>query len=130
MNKKAMTRYYFKPFIVVMPLLCMLILLSSCKKDQDDIEFRYTFGITSAINSNRSEIEAIELAYSDAFKQEGLIFDSQAFAFGTSKQTILKACKEAEDAIQTSSVKFEGRYVYEVKNGQMSIYHKVYGVRK
>ena len=63
-----------------------------------------------------SEIEAIELAYSDAYKMNGIKFNSQSFAPGTSKDLILNSCKQAEGAIQTSSFDFEGRYVYEVKS--------------
>ena len=52
------------------------------------------------------------------------------FALGTSKEIILKACKQAEDAIESSSTKFDGRYVYEVKSKDVVIYQKVYGIRK
>ena len=102
--------------------------LASCSSD-DESDSVYTFGITSAINSNNSEIEAIELAYSDAYKMNGIKFNSQSFAPGTSKELILKSCEQAEGAIQTSSLNFEGRYVYEVKSKDETIYQKVYGVR-
>ena len=102
--------------------------LASCSSD-DESDSVYTFGITSAINGNNSEIEAIELAYSDAYKMNGIKFNSQSFAPGTSKELILKSCEQAEGAIQTSSLKFEGRYVYEVKSKDETVYHKVYGVR-
>ena len=62
------------------------------------------FGLTSAINSNNEEIEAIKTAYCDAYKNEGLNFSSQLFAHGTAEEEILKACREAENAILTSSI--------------------------
>ena len=102
--------------------------LASCSSD-DESDSVYTFGLTSAINGNNSEIEAIEFAYSDAYKMNGIKFNSQSFAPGTSKELILKSCEQAEGAIQTSSLTFEGRYVYEVKSKDETVYHKVYGVR-
>ena len=106
-----------------------MLFLASCSSDDDNNESIYTFGLTSAINSSNSEIEAIESAYSDAYKMNGLKFNSQAFALGTSKDLILNSCKQAEDAIESSSVKFEGRYVYEVKSKDGVLYQKMYGVR-
>ena len=102
--------------------------LASCSSD-DESEPIYTFGLTSAVNGNNSEIEAIELAYSDAYKMNKIKTNSRSFAPGTSKDLILKSCKQAENAILTSSMKFEGRYVYEVKSKDMVLYQKVYGVR-
>ena len=102
--------------------------LASCSSD-DESEPIYTFGLTSAVNGNNSEIEAIELAYSDAYKMNGIKFNSQSFAPGTSKELILQSCELAEGAIQMSSLKFEGRYVYEVKSKDETVYHKVYGIR-
>ena len=102
--------------------------LASCSSD-DESDSVYTFGLTSAINGNNSEIEAIEFAYSDAYKMNGIKFNSQSFAPGTSKELILKSCEQAEGAIPTSSLTFEGRYVYEVKSKDETVYHKVYGVR-
>ena len=61
---------------------------------------------------------------------KGIKFNSQMFALGTSKEIILKACKQAEDAIESSSTKYDGRYVYEVKSKDVVIYQKVYGIRK
>ena len=40
--------------------------------------------------SNNEEIEAIETAYCDAYKNECLKFSSQLFAHGTSEEEILK----------------------------------------
>ena len=102
--------------------------LASCSSDDETLSV-YTFGLTSAINDNNREIEAIEFAYSDAYKMNKINFNSQFFAPGTSKDLILKSCKQAEDAIFTSSIKFEGRYVYEVKSKDIVLYQKVYGVR-
>ena len=59
----------------------------------------------------------------------GIKFHSQAFDPGTSKEVILQSCELAEGAIQMSSLKFEGRYVYEVKSKDETVYHKVYGIR-
>ena len=102
--------------------------LASCSSDDETLSI-YTFGLTSAINGNNSEIEAIQLAYSDAYKMNKIKTNSRSFALGTSKDLILKSCKQAEDAILTSSMKFEGRYVYEVKSKDVVLYQKVYGVR-
>jgi len=102
--------------------------LASCSSDDETLSI-YTFGLTSAINGNNSEIEAIQLAYSDAYKMNKIKTNSRSFAPGTSKDLILKSCKQAENAILTSSMKFEGRYVYEVKSKDMVLYQKVYGVR-
>ncbi|MBP3252735.1 MAG: hypothetical protein J6M25_08885 [Prevotella sp.] len=101
---------------------------ASCSSDDETLSI-YTFGLTSAINGNNSEIEAIQLAYSDAYKRNNIKTNSRSFAPGTSKDLILKSCKQAEDAILTSSMKFEGRYVYEVKSKDVVLYQKVYGVR-
>ena len=109
-------------------LIAVLLGFSSCG-DDEPFDSIYTFGLTSAINGNNSEIEAIELAYSDAYKMNGIKFNSQSFAPGTSKELILKSCEQAEGAILTSSLEFEGRYVYEVKSKDETIYHKVYGIR-
>ena len=106
-----------------------LLFLASCSSDDDNNESIYTFGLTSAINSSNSEIETIEFAYTDAYKMNGLKFNSTTFAPGTSKEIILSSCKQAEDAIGSSSVKFGGRYVYEVKSKDAVLYRKVYGVR-
>lgn len=110
-------------------ILCTLTLFTSCDKDTDDETYLYTFGLTSAINSQYEEIEAIERAYCDAYKNVGLKFGSQAFVHGTSKDNILKACSEAENAIFTSSRKFNGKYTYEIKYAGHSIYNKNYGTR-
>ena len=110
-------------------ILCLLALLSSCDKDNDDDDFRYTYGLTSVINGNNEEMEAIETAYCDAYENAGLKFSNQLFAPGTSKDDILKACNEAENAILTSSTKFIGKYTYEIKYTGQSIYNKVYGTR-
>jgi hypothetical protein len=45
------------------------------------------------------------------------------------KELILNSCKQAEDAIESSYVNFEGRYMYEVKSKDVVLYQKVYGVR-
>ena len=102
--------------------------LASCSSDDDNNESIYFFGLTSAINSSNSEIEAIQSAYSDAYEMNGLKFNSQTFAPGTSKDIILNSCKLAEDAILSSSIKFVGRYVYEVKSKDEVLYQKMYGV--
>lgn len=113
----------------ILVILCTLALFTSCDKDTDDEEYQYMFGLTSAINSKNEEMEAIQSAYWDAYKKAGLKFGSQLFAPGTSKGKILKACSEAEDAIFTSSMKFDGQYTYEVKYAGQSIYQKKYGTR-
>ena len=114
---------------LLVSILCMLTLLISCDKDHEDEEYRYIFGLTSAINGNAEEIEAIETSYCDAYNNAGLKFDSQFFAPGTSKDEILKACSEAENAILSSSIKFDGKYIYEIKYKGNSIYHKSFGTR-
>jgi hypothetical protein len=113
---------------IIFVMCAAMLYLASCSSD-DESEPIYTFGLTSAINGNNSEIEAIELAYSDAYKMNGIKFNSQSFAPGTSKELILQSCEQAEGAIQMSSLKFEGRYVYEVKSKDETVYHKVYGIR-
>lgn len=110
-------------------ILCMLVLLWACDKESEEPKYRYMFGLTSAINSNNVEIEAIETAYCDAFKKADLKFGSQFFAMGTSKEAILKACNEAEYAILTSSIAFDGKYTYEIKYAGKSIYYKFFGIR-
>ena len=94
-------------------ILCLLAIFTSCDKGSDDEEYIYVFGLTSAING----------------KNEGLKCTSQLFAPGTSKDRILKACSEAEYAILTSSIKFEGRYTYKIKCNGYCIYHKNFGTR-
>ena len=113
---------------IIFVMCAAMLSLASCSSD-DESEPIYTFGLTSAVNGNNSEIEAIELAYSDAYKMNGIKFNSQSFAPGTSKELILQSCEQAEGAIQMSSLKFEGRYVYEVKSKDETVYHKVYGIR-
>lgn len=110
-------------------ILCLLAIFTSCDKGSDDEEYRYVFGLTSAINGKNEEIKAIKSAYCDAYKNEGLKFGGQSFALGTSKDRILKACSEAEYAILTSSIKFEGRYTYKIKCNGYCIYHKNFGTR-
>ena len=110
-------------------ILCLLAIFTSCDKGSDEEEYRYVFGLTSAINGKNEEMEAIELAYWDAYKNAGLKFGGRSFAPGTSKDLILKACIEAEYAILTSSIKFEGRYTYKIKCNGYSIYHKNFGTR-
>ena len=53
-------------------ILCLLAIFTSCDKGSDDEEYIYVFGLTSAINSKNEEMEAIELAYWDAYKNDGL----------------------------------------------------------
>ena len=53
-------------------ILCLLTLFSSCDNDTADEDYRYMFGLTSAINSTNEEIEAIETAYCDAYRNAGL----------------------------------------------------------
>ena len=113
----------------LLTILCLLVLFPSCDKDTDDADYRYQFGLTSAINSNNEEMEAIESAYCDAYENAGLKYGNHFFAPGTSKEEILKACNEAENAILTSSTKFDGQYTYEIKYSNQSIYHKNYGTR-
>lgn len=117
---------FFGGFLTI---LCLLAIFTSCDKGSDDEEYRYVFGLTSAINGKNEEIKAIKSAYCDAYKNEGLKFGGQSFALGTSKDRILKACSEAEYAILTSSIKFEGRYTYKIKCNGSSIYHKNFGTR-
>lgn len=74
-------------------------------------------------------MEAIEAAYCDAYGNAGLKFGAQFFAPGTSEQEIFNACSEAENAILTSSMKFKGKYTYEIKCTGHRIYHKTYGTR-
>lgn len=119
--------FYLKIIILFMSMSFSFI---ACSDDDDDLDNIYMFGLTSAINDKYSEIEAIEIAYSDAYKQNGLIYNSHSFAIGTSKEQILKACKQAEDAILSSSILFEGIYVYEIKSSTDVIYTKTYGIRK
>ena len=116
----------FRGFLII---LCLLAIFTSCDKGSDDEEYRYVFGLTSAINGKNEEIKAIKSAYCDAYKNEGLKFGGQSFALGTSKDRILKACSEAEYAILTSSIKFDGRYTYQIKCNGNSIYHKNFGTR-
>lgn len=68
------------------------------------------------------------MAYFDAYKLNGLKSNSQSFAQGTPKTKIIDACKLAEDAILSSTIKFNGRYVYEVRNKNFVIYQKIYGL--
>ena len=110
-------------------ILCLLAIFTSCDKGSDDEEYIYVFGLTSAINSKNEEMEAIESAYLDAYKNEGLKCTTRLFAPGTSKDRILKACSDAEYAILTSSMKFEGRYTYKIKCNGYCIYHKNFGTR-
>jgi hypothetical protein len=117
-----------KIFKALIPIFCISLSLMACEKEDTD-EYVYSFGITSAIDGNSSEIEIIELAYSDAYKMNGIKYNSQSFAPGTSKKMILKSCKQAEDAILSSDKTFEGRYVYEVKSKDIVIYQRIYGVR-
>lgn len=114
---------------VFLTMLCLLALFSSCDKDSDDEDIRYTFGLTSAVNNTDEEMSAIETAYCDAYDNAGLKYGSSLFAPGTSKAEILKACNEAEIAILTSSIKFDGKYTYEIKYAGRSIYHRSYGTR-
>lgn len=51
-------------------ILCLLAIFTSCDKGSDDEEYIYVFGLTSSINSKNEEMEAIELAYWDAYKNE------------------------------------------------------------
>ncbi len=113
----------------VLLLLVAMLSLASCSNEDEENDSVYTFGLTSAINGNNAEIEAIQLAYSDAYKMNKIKFNQQSFAPGTSKEIILESCKQAENAILTSSRKFEGRYVYEVKSKDEVLYQKVYGIR-
>lgn len=113
----------------ILLLLVAMLSLASCSNDDEENDSVYTFGLTSAINDKSSEIEAINLAYTDAYKMNKIKFNQQSFAPGTSKEIILESCKQAENAILTSSRKFEGRYVYEVKSKDEVLYQKVYGIR-
>lgn len=110
-------------------ILCTLTLFTSCDKDTEDEAYQYRYGLTSAINDQYEEIEAIQSAYCDAYKNAGLKFGNYVFALGTSKDKILKACSDAEFAILTSSRKFNGKYTYEIKYAGHSIYKKNYGTR-
>ena len=127
-KKEMIEMKTMKIWRIIFVMCAAMLSLASCSSD-DESEPIYTFGLTSAINGNNSEIEAIELAYSDAYKMNGIKFNSQSFAPGTSKELILQSCEQAEGAIQMSSLKFEGRYVYEVKSKDETVYHKVYGIR-
>ena len=110
-------------------MLCLLGGFSSCEEDTHDADSRYTFGLTSAINGNNAEIEAIETAYCDAYKNAGLNYGNFFFAPGTSEEAILKACAEAEHAILTAALKFDGKYTYAVRSAEQTIYQKSYGTR-
>lgn len=111
-------------------ILCMMSLfMFSCEKEDKVIDtHRYFFQLTSASKGNYKEVEAIESAYTDAYKLNGLKFTTPSFASGTSAELILKACGQAEETIRLSSMKFEGRYVYEVKSEESVIYKKTYGI--
>lgn len=110
-------------------ILCMMSLfMFSCEKDEKVNDTHYFFQLTSASKGNYKEVEAIESAYTDAYKLNGLKFTTPSFAPGTSAGLILKACGQAEETIRLSSMKFEGRYVYEVKSEESVIYKKTYGI--
>jgi len=122
----------FKRFTLLSVVLtAMIFLLSACINDDDIEYFIYQFGITSAVSSDNNEMETIELAYNNAFKNAGLVFNSEFFPAGTSKEDILKACTNAENAISKSSAKFVGYYVYEIRVVKIpkdeTIYIKEYG---
>ena len=55
-------------------MLCTLTLFTSCDKDTDDEVYQYRYGLTSSINDQYEEIETIERAYCDAYKNAGLKF--------------------------------------------------------
>lgn len=123
--------YHRNIFKSILPLCCIMMLFCSCGKDSDDEECQYFFGLTSAVNGVSTEAQTINLAYEDAYQLNGIKYSygAGAFVVGTSKDLILQACRQAETAIQSSSVKFEGRYVYEVKSKKSVIYQQIYGIR-
>lgn len=70
-------------------ILCTLTLFTSCDEDTDDEVYQYRDGLTSSINDQYEEIETIERAYCDAYKNAGLKFGNYVFALGTSKDNQL-----------------------------------------
>jgi len=115
-------------YLLIALSILLLSLIYSCSHNEEP-EIYYC-GLTSAISSDNKEVEIIKNAYYDSYKQNGLNCNSQYFAPGTSPAVILKSCKEAEDAILSSTVKFSGRYIYEVRSKDKCLYSKIWGVRQ
>jgi hypothetical protein len=109
-------------------LVMSLFIASSCGGNDDEVDYKYEYGFSTSSFGTDNEMYAIMTAYKDAFKFADLKFGNRYFSEGTKKEQILYACKEAEDAILTSTMKFDGKYVFEVKYGQTYIYRKAYGV--
>ncbi|MCA4464655.1 hypothetical protein LDZ44_05470 [Bacteroides xylanisolvens] len=119
-------------FSIVIALLFSLF-ASSCGNEIDENDvINYTFGISSATSYSAEEQSAIETAYIHAYKKAGIKYSTQSFAPNTKVETVLKACKEAEDAIFSSSMKFDGSYTYEIfeitSNSKRCIYRKTFGI--
>ena len=70
-------------------ILCTLTLFTSCDEDTDDEVYQYRYGLTSSINDQYEEIETIERAYCDAYKNEGQKFGKNVIEHGTSKENQL-----------------------------------------
>ena len=113
--------------LIALSILLSCLIYSCSHNEEPEI---YYCGLTSAISSDDKEVEIIKNAYYDSYKQNGLNCNSQYFAPGTSPAAILKSCKEAEDAILSSTVKFSGRYIYEVRTKDKCLYSKIWGVRQ
>lgn len=117
--------------------LMLTFAFSSCSDDTQE-NATFIFGLTSATSTSGKEITAIGLAYTDAYRKAGLRFGFDSFTTDATKDIILKACVEAENAFASSSIKFEASYTYEVfevttnnegiVTKKESIYRKVYGV--
>lgn len=124
---------YLKYLSCAFAFLMLSFAFSSCSDDTQE-NAKIIFGLTSATSTSSKEITAIELAYTDAYQKAGLKFNIESFAPGTSKDIILKACLEAENAIESSSIKFGASYTYEIfeitTTKKECIYRKVYGVRQ
>lgn len=123
-----------KPLKSIMGHLLVLFIFSfvfsSCDKNEVPERTVFLFGLTSSSSTSSQEIDIIEGAYADAYRRAGLKFNSESFGLGASKDLIIKACNEADAAIERSLIKFAGCYVYEVRTPNEKIFRKVYGVRK
>lgn len=130
---------YLKYISCAFIFLMLSFAFSSCSDDTPE-DVTYIFGITSATSSSSKEMTAIALAYTDAYSRAGLRFGFDSFTTDATKDIILKACVEAENAFASSSIKFEASYTYEVfemttnNEGIVTkkecIYRKVYGVKQ
>lgn len=116
-------------------IVCILsTIIYSCGNDKDDNDvINITFGLTSASSFSSEEQTAINSAYKHAYDRAGLKHSTSSFAPDSQRHIILKACEEADKAILTSSIKFDGSYTYEVfeitSSSKNCIYRRVYGIR-